>query len=195
MTVSAEEFIRRFLQHSLPPVSSASATSVSWPTAIGLTSWSSAANCWPLPAPSCCPSRPLAATIMRRSSPAIRGYAPGAASASSSPSRPCGPAMVRFLSAWTVHDARAPKLATTQLCYPGRAHYPSVQRTPPADPAPTAKPSVSRPPLLRCATSDHRLPQFHRLHTKTAAHVFANTATSGPTPEQNPLKNRHHPAV
>ncbi len=45
MTLSAEEFIRRFLPHVLPKVSSASATTGSWGTAIGRRSWTGAAGC------------------------------------------------------------------------------------------------------------------------------------------------------
>jgi hypothetical protein len=47
--VSAEEFIRRFLLHALPPVSSASATLACWPTVTARKRRSFAANNWQFP--------------------------------------------------------------------------------------------------------------------------------------------------
>src|SRR5580658_1013130 len=90
------------------------------------------------------------ATIMRRSSPPIRGDAPGAASAS----------IARFLCVWTVHDAPAPKLAATlalpswQGSLSGLPHKPLQH--PPTGPltlAPaSARPQRSSPPAALAAT-------------------------------------------
>src|ERR1039457_1457736 len=82
-----------------------------------------------------------------------------------------------------------------QRCLPGRAHYPSVQRLPQASPAPAAISSFRHPPLQPRPTRAHRLPQHLRLHTETSQNVLARAAAPAPTPKQNPLKIRHHPAA
>ena len=111
MTLAAEEFIRRFRNTPYRRVSSAFATTGSWPIAIVPRNWPSAAACSPHPAPISCPARPRAAR-----SPWL-GVAPtpscvrAAASASWSLWIFCRPAVAPLWWWRTPHDSPGSKLA------------------------------------------------------------------------------------
>jgi len=109
--------------------------------------------------------------------------------------RPCGPAMDRFPCAWTAHDAPAPKLATTPALPSRQGALPLRPASPTSNPSTHPQAQFVSSLAASPATTAHGLPQPPRLHTKTSPNLFASGATTGPTPKQNPLKTRHHPAV
>jgi hypothetical protein len=82
MTVAAEEFIRLFLQHSLPPGFQRIRYYDSAPTLIARSNSKSAVNCWLLPLPSCCPASRFAAPCCALSPRASVSYVQNAARAS-----------------------------------------------------------------------------------------------------------------
>jgi hypothetical protein len=125
MTVSAEEFIQRFLQHALPPRFQRIRYYGFWPTAIAPQSWSYAAGCWPLPAPTYFRAPPIAGIFWRRSPPAILACARNAESESSSGYN-CSLATVRFPCAWTPHEARPRKLCNAPGSVLQAGHTPAV---------------------------------------------------------------------
>jgi hypothetical protein len=88
-------------------------------------SWSYAADCWLLPAPTYFLAPPIAEIFWRCSPPAILVCARSAVSESSYGYN-CFPAMVRFPRAWTPHEARLRKLRNDSGSTLPAGHTPGV---------------------------------------------------------------------